>query len=158
MRPQLGQLHKTTIRSWPENTALSKEEEVSSLTSPISLFFLLIVNKPSLIPKHRTQFMYISYIPSVRLHWSLNTIQYVHFQDTRGKHYIVLHSHFGGKDVYLQARVGWGGVRSFAELFLVGLVEMLLFYHQPLLGSMFFCISLLSHLLVFVLLLNRWHR
>ena len=29
MRPQLGQLHKTTIRSWPENKALSKEEEVS---------------------------------------------------------------------------------------------------------------------------------
>jgi len=60
----------------------------------------------------------------------------------------------GGGDMEVVVVTG-GGVRSFAELFLVGLVEMLLFYHQPLLGSMFFCISLLSHLIVFILLLNR---
>lgn len=67
---------------------------------------------------------------------------------------MVLLSCFGGKDVYLQA---WK-VRSFAELFLECLVEMPLFNHPPLLGSMFFQMSLLSPLLVFLLLLHRGHR
>lgn len=131
-------LHRTSMRSWAESKALSKEEEVSSvLPQSYCSSFLLLLN-PSLIPKSRTQFMQNSHMPSVWLHWSLTLTHCVHFQDTCTKHRMVLLSCLGGKDVYLQAR----RVKSSEELFSVCLVEMPLFYHPPLLGSIFFQISL----------------
>lgn len=134
-QPQLWRfsVYQTTIRNWPASKALSKEEEVSSLVPQFYCSSVLLLTNLSLIPKSRTRYMHSRHIPSLWLHWSLNTTHCIHSQDTRMDHYMVLLSCFAGKDVCLLTGMESETVCR-AVLGVCSWNTTFFFYHQPLLG------------------------